>query len=201
MAIGILEETFYGYPPCWWKYRAIPFVAVFSLVYYLAVFVFQYLSLDVGLFERMPRLLLRVLYLAICVGISHLLCELNAPDVLMTVPVTLWTTCGGLYLMVQTREWDVRGGPLPKLEKFGMRGKVVFITGANAGVGRETVSQLVAKGAIVILACRSEEKALDAMNEIIKYHFHKTHILIDESQLRFIPMDLNSLESVKDAAK
>lgn len=40
-----------------------------------------------------------------------------------------------------------------------MRGRVVVITGANAGIGRATAQALVAQGAHVVMACRSLERA------------------------------------------
>ncbi|XP_066280163.1 retinol dehydrogenase 14-like isoform X1 [Branchiostoma lanceolatum] len=45
-------------------------------------------------------------------------------------------------------------------------GKTVIITGANAGIGKETARALAAKGARVILACRDTTKAEAAANDI-----------------------------------
>ena len=42
-------------------------------------------------------------------------------------------------------------------------GKVVVVTGCNSGVGLETAAQLLALGATVIFACRSESRARPAM--------------------------------------
>ena len=41
-----------------------------------------------------------------------------------------------------------------------MRGKVVVITGANTGIGYATAKGLAVLGAHVIMACRSEQRAL-----------------------------------------
>lgn len=43
-----------------------------------------------------------------------------------------------------------------------MDGKVVLITGANGGIGKETARDIAKRGARVILACRN----LDAANEV-----------------------------------
>ena len=40
-----------------------------------------------------------------------------------------------------------------------MKDKIVLITGANRGIGRETTRALAKKGAIIIMACRHLEKA------------------------------------------
>lgn len=43
-----------------------------------------------------------------------------------------------------------------------MDGKVVLITGANGGIGKETAKDIAKRGARIILACRN----LDAANEV-----------------------------------
>lgn len=45
-------------------------------------------------------------------------------------------------------------------------GKVVLITGATSGIGKETASDLYNRGATVILAVRSIQRGLDAVNQI-----------------------------------
>jgi len=53
-------------------------------------------------------------------------------------------------------------------EKKNMSGKNVLITGANSGIGKETAIALARKGANIIMLCRNEEKAINAMDEIKK---------------------------------
>lgn len=47
-----------------------------------------------------------------------------------------------------------------------MDGKVVVVTGANVGIGKETAVALAAMGATTVLACRNQEKAAAAAVEV-----------------------------------
>ncbi|KAL7672831.1 hypothetical protein ACOME3_007711 [Neoechinorhynchus agilis] len=68
-------------------------------------------------------------------------------------------------------------------------GKTVVITGANVGIGFETARSLAARGCKLIMACRNEEKASKALDEL-KNEF-------PNADLSYKIMDLNSLQSVK----
>lgn len=73
-----------------------------------------------------------------------------------------------------------------------MQGKTVLITGANSGIGLVAASALAGMGATIILACRREEAAEQAMLEIKAKH--------PDAQLDFVSLDLASLASVRRAA-
>ncbi|MBV9001364.1 MAG: SDR family NAD(P)-dependent oxidoreductase [Solirubrobacterales bacterium] len=45
-------------------------------------------------------------------------------------------------------------------------GRTFLVTGANTGIGKETVRALAARGARVFLACRSESSGRAALGEI-----------------------------------
>lgn len=74
-----------------------------------------------------------------------------------------------------------------------LEGRVALITGANTGIGFETARVLAGKGARVLLGCRSRQKAEDAIARITAEH--------PEAELRWVPLDLASLGSVREAAK
>lgn len=72
------------------------------------------------------------------------------------------------------------------------KGKTFVITGANTGLGYETARVLCSHGARVVIACRSEEKATQAIKNILKQH--------PKADLAYVPLDLGSLESVEECA-
>jgi NAD(P)-dependent dehydrogenase (short-subunit alcohol dehydrogenase family) len=49
-----------------------------------------------------------------------------------------------------------------------MEGKICLVTGANAGIGLETVRGLARMGATVVMACRSVEKGEKAREDVIR---------------------------------
>ncbi|KAF8799007.1 NAD(P)-binding protein [Phlegmacium glaucopus] len=86
----------------------------------------------------------------------------------------------------------------PPESKFNVRdipdlsGKVIIVTGANTGIGKETAKALLAHNAKVYIAVRSEEKAKSAIDEL-KEQTGKEAI--------FLKLDLANLHSIKTAAE
>ncbi|MFT5686757.1 MAG: NAD(P)-dependent dehydrogenase (short-subunit alcohol dehydrogenase family), partial [Myxococcota bacterium] len=71
-------------------------------------------------------------------------------------------------------------------------GKTFFITGANTGLGFETAKVLAAKGARVLLGCRTRSKAEDAVAKI--------RAESPDADLEIIDIDLGDLATVRAAA-
>ena len=67
--------------------------------------------------------------------------------------------------------------------------KVVIVTGANTGIGRETAANLAQRGARVILACRTMKKAQQVAKHIIKQS-HNKHVCP-------MKLDLCSFQSIR----
>lgn len=73
-----------------------------------------------------------------------------------------------------------------------LRGRTILVTGANAGIGYWCVEQLAARGARVLLGCRSSERAQVAVDAV------RAHV--PDADLRVLPLDLGSLDSIARAA-
>jgi retinol dehydrogenase-12 len=72
-----------------------------------------------------------------------------------------------------------------------LEGVFVVVTGANTGIGRATAVALAGRGASLVLACRSEEKARPVLDEIGALRAGSAEVVV---------LDLSSLESVRAAA-
>lgn len=72
-----------------------------------------------------------------------------------------------------------------------LAGKVMLVTGANTGIGRVTAETLARRGARVLVACRSQDKAQPVVDAIAK----------DGGEAAFVALDLADLESVRACAR
>ena len=71
-------------------------------------------------------------------------------------------------------------------------GRTAVITGGNSGIGFEAARVLAARGARLILGCRDQGKAHDAVTRI--------RAAAPGADVRVVPLDLAALESVRAAA-
>lgn len=69
-----------------------------------------------------------------------------------------------------------------------MKGRIVLVTGANAGIGKAAVIDLADKGATVIMLCHSQERGKQAYDEIM---------LTPGRNVSLMLCDLGSRESIK----
>ncbi|TPX30143.1 hypothetical protein SmJEL517_g06225 [Synchytrium microbalum] len=72
-------------------------------------------------------------------------------------------------------------------------GKVVIITGANAGLGYHTALEIARKGGHVFMACRSRERAEKAIAEIKK--------AAPTANVEFLELDLQDINQTKKAGE
>jgi NAD(P)-dependent dehydrogenase (short-subunit alcohol dehydrogenase family) len=71
-------------------------------------------------------------------------------------------------------------------------GRTALVTGANSGLGLHTSIALARKGARVLMACRNQAKADDALDRV--------HDEVPAARAELVPLDLASLQSVRSAA-
>ncbi|OJD25894.1 hypothetical protein ACJ73_02731 [Blastomyces percursus] len=85
----------------------------------------------------------------------------------------------------------------PERDIGDLRGKVILLTGGNTGLGKQTILQLAKHGPFrIYLAARSEDKALAAIADI------KSSLSAEQTSstdIRFLPLDLASFQSVQTA--
>lgn len=78
-----------------------------------------------------------------------------------------------------------------------LEGKVILITGANVGLGRESLHQLAKNNpSAIYLTARSREKAEATIKEVNATLPESAHATI-----KFLECDLTSFDSIKSAAK
>ena len=81
-----------------------------------------------------------------------------------------------------------------------LKNRTIIITGASAGLGKETAYHCVKAGATVILACRNKNKTESAIEEIKNRFDEKDRESIGK-RLIFMQLDLSSLTNVYNFAK
>ncbi|KAL4232903.1 hypothetical protein ACF0H5_007590 [Mactra antiquata] len=86
------------------------------------------------------------------------------------------------------------------------RERIVIVTGGNTGLGYEISKWIAVMGATVIIACRSEERARQAIErmqkeyEVLKGEMKDKHELAvyDKLAVEFMPLNLISMQSTLD---
>jgi NAD(P)-dependent dehydrogenase (short-subunit alcohol dehydrogenase family) len=81
-----------------------------------------------------------------------------------------------------------------------LKDKVAVVTGGNQGIGYSTAKGLAAMGSHVIIGCRSEERATQAI-EKMKQEIAAADPDRGTINVEFLPLDLSSLESSKQFAQ
>uniref|UniRef100_A0A8D3D7P2 Retinol dehydrogenase 13 n=1 Tax=Scophthalmus maximus TaxID=52904 RepID=A0A8D3D7P2_SCOMX len=102
-----------------------------------------------------------------------------------------WLSSVGAYIYILHIQNHVTGGRCTS--KATIPGKTVVVTGANAGIGKETAHELAKRGGRIIMGCRDMEKCEAAAKEIrgktLNPHVYACHL------------DLASVKSIRAFAE
>lgn len=74
-----------------------------------------------------------------------------------------------------------------------IEGRIVIITGANSGIGKETAIDLAKRGGKIYIACRDEKRGEDALKEIKEKS--------ESDNVHFLKLDLASMESIREFSR
>ncbi|KAM9840036.1 retinol dehydrogenase 14b [Aulostomus maculatus] len=110
----------------------------------------------------------------------------------MSVAVLIAAVVGGGVLLVMRRLFPRQ--ETVKLLRYPadtMRGKTIIVTGANSGIGKALVGELLKLQARVIMACRDQHSAAEAARDIRK------HLGPNLGEVVIKHLDLASLRSVR----
>lgn len=137
---------------------------------------------------------------------AHWLCGSNDEDADETSVACSTTTFLLVFpcvvaLWMQARRDIVEGGPAPSPPKLPANTTIV-ITGANAGIGKETVRSIVetntAENVTIYMLCRNTSKGKAAVDEILQSSRDNTSLLSSVT-LKVIECNLGSFASVREA--
>ncbi|KAG0331292.1 hypothetical protein BG000_011037 [Podila horticola] len=81
-----------------------------------------------------------------------------------------------------------------------LTGKIAIVTGANTELGYATMVAIASHGAQVFLACRSQQRAEDAITRA-KQEIKQKYPLAPEPKVEFLELDLNDLTKCRQSAR
>eukprot|EP00731_Ephydatia_muelleri_P016736 Em0009g1160a len=86
-------------------------------------------------------------------------------------------------------------GAKPSVTQVDLTGRVALVTGGNTGIGYETSKALALMGAHVIIACRSEQRATEALHRMREEVTRESPA--KQINVEYMQLDLGSFESTK----
>ena len=167
-----------------------------SLVYAMSLKAFFYTCLDYD--PSITATLLDVLPIAGCtLAVTVLPSTLSARGWTSTLPggIDVGAVAAhalALLSLVLARRLYTRQVVGKKFKAEEVTGRVYIVTGSNTGLGYETAKELVRMGGVVIMACRSVDRAKVAREALLR-----EVAICKPNQLAVLPLDLNSFASVR----
>lgn len=180
-----------------------------SILYAIAVQAFLAVWHECSWTSHISSLTLRLTLIIVALGISMSITdEMTETQLYAFIPASVCSIIISAVLIHRTRKLRIIG-PKPCIPYHLVKDRVFLITGANAGIGKETTRQLLMAGATVVMACRSEERAKEAMEDILSdlkakengSENEQTALKSLSDRLLFLKCDVSDYKSVRDAVK
>mmetsp|Transcript_10733 Transcript_10733/g.25961 ORF Transcript_10733/g.25961 Transcript_10733/m.25961 type:complete len:468 (-) Transcript_10733:130-1533(-) len=135
-------------------------------------------------------------------GDSDTAADTPDPDTIYKSNVFFWIL--SLHQMYHLRRSHVVGIPRSKIPYYGgkhLKGQTIVITGANAGIGKETVYQLACMGADrIVLLCRSAKRGKQAEFDIrMKLSTQPPWEHGNDTEMMVVQCDLSDFASIRTA--
>jgi len=179
-------------------FLAIPIVL--SLIYSISIQIFLAAWNECSWLSMINILIIQVMTIVAFCGFSSLILSKCTTDNILIMVVLLLIMLSivmSIAFIRHARQVYIQG-PKPIFGDGTVEGRVVLITGANTGIGKETAKQLLKLGATVIFACRSKVRAEEAMKEI-QHEIHKEKNMDISKHMIFLPLDLSDMTSIHEA--
>lgn len=175
------------------------------LLYAISVHVFLAGWHECSWTSNFTSLTLRLALLVVALGVSISIPNgISDENLCAYIPVSILSLIVSAILIYRTRKLRIIG-PKPRVSSNLVKDRVFLITGANAGIGKETTRQLLGAGATVIMACRSEERAKEAMEDILtsiqKKACDDSFAISLRERILFLKCDVSDYNSVRQTVK
>lgn len=177
-----------------WVFGAAPGAFVFEPLGALAAFYSLFLFIFQNFYYEWPALNAKVLLLVVLGHLAFLWPPLlESAGLWADVRVRWLVRAADVAFIVWTYVFMIRGPTPADLPAGSMKGLTCIITGCNTGIGYETADAFARAGATVVFACRSEDRARDAMRRLAA----AAGGAVAKEQLIFLKLDVSDFSSVR----
>ena len=127
----------------------------------------------------------------------------------IALPTCIWTCVSSSYVCISLyavavmllMRWWARGGQYPDIHTANLQGQVFLITGAGAGIGKETAIELAKRGARVVLFARRGNlaEAVEDVKKVAQSRGNVSGYLLDLADLQSIKSSVDEFMKNEDS--